>query len=343
MQKILEMVEVEEYRMLRTAAADYALRVLAPVAEELDAVSGTPLLESLNKSAELGVLRALAAEESGGGGLDDYAFCIALEELAAQSAGAATALLIHNAAMLPALKAGAAAEMESIYQAFPLALAYPGDLGLAGGKLSGHAPWAFNAVAASVITVLFSDGAALVDAAGMEVQPLEYQLGLRAARAGSIEVKMAEPLVIIEGGFKRDLDRMLHLGFAAIGIGISRHGFETAYAYASERYQGCDIIIRHEAIRLMLADMASGIEMGRSMLKSACEAGTLASAIACRLETTERALRSATDAVQIHGGYGYMEDYGMERLMRDAQCCQIYPQGNHQSRLELLDLLEGQA
>ncbi len=98
MVQILKTLETEEYRILRGTAADYAARVLAPVAEALDSPTGTPFLESMNKASELGVLRAFVAEETGGGGLDDYAFCIALEEMAVESAGAATALLIHNAA-----------------------------------------------------------------------------------------------------------------------------------------------------------------------------------------------------------------------------------------------------
>ncbi len=136
------------------------------------------------------------------------------------------------------------------------------------------------------------------------------------------------------------LERMLHLGFAAISTGIARKAFTTAYAYASERYQGGDIIVRHQALRLMLAEMVAGIEMSRALIKAACEVEGLGAALACRIEATDRALRSATDGVQVHGGYGYMEDYGMERLMRDASWCQIYPRPNQESLLRLLDLVE---
>ncbi len=348
--QILRTTETEEYRILRGTAADYAARVLAPVAEELDAPTGTPFLESMNKASELGVLRAFVAEESGGGGLDDYAFCVALEEMAVESAGAATALLIHNAALLPAIAASGAPELEAVMgAAFPMSLAYPGQVSLAGGKVSGQVPMAFNAPAASMFTVLArsTEGIAVAmvepGSEGVEITPNEHQMGLRAARCGSLHLTAVEPLAIIQADNEmvESLERLLHLGFAAISAGIARKAFTTAHAYASERYQGGDIIVHHQALRLMMAEMVSGIEMSRAMIKSACEEGGLAPALACRIEATDRALRSATDGVQVHGGYGYMEDYGMERLMRDASWCQIYPRPNQESLLTLLDLVEG--
>ncbi len=132
----------------------------------------------------------------------------------------------------------------------------------------------------------------------------------------------------------------LDLGFAAVATGIARKSLQATHAYASERYQGGAVIINHQQMRLFLADMASGIEMARAMLRAACLNGNLAQAISCRMEATDRALRSATDGLQIHGGYGYTEDYGMERLVRDATYCQIYPRTNEESRLKLLSLME---
>ncbi len=351
MAQILKTLETEEYRMLRGAAADYAARVLAPVAEELDGATDTPFLESMHKASELGVLRAFVAEESGGGGLDDYAFCIALEEMAVESAGAACALLIHNAALTPAVAASGQAGLETILDAdFPMGLGYPGQVTLAGGKASGTVPMAFNAAAASMLTVLARSTEGVVaamlepEAAGVEIIPNETQMGLRAARAGTINLSAATtPIAVIpmDNAMVENLERMLHLGFAAIATGIARKAFTTAYSYASERYQGGDIIVRHQALRLMMAEMVAGVEMSRAMIKAACDSEGLASALACRIEATDRALRSATDGVQVHGGYGYMEDYGMERLMRDASWCQIYPRSNQESLLTLLDLVEG--
>ena len=349
MARIVDIKETEERRILRDTAADYAAKVLAPEAEQLDKTWELPVLDSMNKAADLGVLQALVSEEAGGGGFDTYALCVALEEMAVGSAGAAAALLIHNAAMVPAIHADG--ELQPLLDAkFPLSLACSGTLSISGGSVSGHVPWAFNAPAASMFTLLISEGegmvAAMVEAGaeGLAIKPHPYQMGLRAARVASLELNGAAPTAVVRGGksMLSECERFLHLGFAAISVGISRNGFAAAHAYARERYQGGDMIINHQALRIMMADMVSGIEMSRAMIASACEQGDLASAIACRIEATDRALRSATDAVQVHGGIGYMEDYGIERLMRDAAYCQIYPRTNEEYRLELLDLVEQQ-
>lgn len=168
------------------------------------------------------------------------------------------------------------------------------------------------------------------------------QLGLRAARSASLDLNGVTPVAVVrgDGGMRIACERILHLGFAAVATGIARKSFQAAHAYASERYQGGAIIINHQQMRLFLADIFSGIEMARAMLRAACLNGNLAQAISCRIEATDRALRSANDGLQIHGGYGYTEDYGMERLVRDATYCQIYPSTNEESRLELLGLAE---
>jgi butyryl-CoA dehydrogenase len=346
---ILHTVETEEYSILRATTADYAVRSLEPLAEQLDNAWEPPVRESMSRASELGVLSALAPEDAGGGGLDDYAFCIALEEMAVESAGAAAALLIHNAAMLPAIQAGGGSELKRLLEAaFPLSLAFSQSLSISGGNVSGHVPWAFNAPAASMFTLLVQEGegvaAAIVEAGadGLTVQPHPYQLGLRAARSASLDLNGVTPVAVIrgDGGMRGACERILHLGFAAVATGIARKSFQAAHAYASERYQGGAIIINHQQMRLFLADIFSGIEMARAMLRAACLNGDLARAISCRIEATDRALRSANDGLQIHGGYGYTEDYGMERLVRDATYCQIYPRTNEESRLELLGLME---
>jgi alkylation response protein AidB-like acyl-CoA dehydrogenase len=349
MAQIVEIKETEERRILRDTAADYAAKVLTPQAEQLDRSWESPELDSIKRAADMGMLQALVPEKAGGGGFDDYAFCVALEEMAVGSAGAATAVLIHNAAMIPAVQADG--DIKTLLEAkFPLSLAGWGTLSVSGGSVVGNVPWAFNAPVASMFTLLIPEGdgaaAATVEAQadGLKVKPHPYQMGLRAARVASLELSGVAPKAVVRGdeSMLKECERLLHLGFAAISVGLSRNGLAAAHAYANERYQGGDMIIHHQALRIMMSEMVSGIAMSRAMIASACEQGDLASAIACRVEATDRGLKSATDAVQVHGGIGYMEDYGMERLMRDATYCQIYPRSNEESRLELLDIVERQ-
>lgn len=96
--------EDQEYRILRETASSYASKELAPQAEQLDLdPTHWRVREAIAKAGDIGMLAALIPDEHGGGGLDDYAFCVALEEIAVEEAGIAAALLAHNAALLPSV------------------------------------------------------------------------------------------------------------------------------------------------------------------------------------------------------------------------------------------------
>jgi alkylation response protein AidB-like acyl-CoA dehydrogenase len=341
--------EDQEYRILRETASAYAAKELAPLAEQLDLDPAQwRVREAIAKAGDMGMLAALIPDEYGGGGLDDYAFCVALEEIAVEEAGVAAALLAHNAALLPA----AMGEPESLItgmgpDAYPACLAFPGDVSVSGGKAEGRVPFALNAQECSLITLLPAGTGgtqALTvrgDAQGVEITAEAYQMGLRAARAGSIRFAGAEPSNVISGGdMAGAVERVLLLGLAAIATGISRNALRKAYAYACERYQAGKMIIEHQQIRIFLAEMLAAVEQGRALVKKACEDGGLAPAMVAWLRATERACKSASDGVQVHGGYGYMRDYGMERLMRDAKYCQMYPITSQEALLRLLELSE---
>ncbi|MDY6794378.1 MAG: acyl-CoA dehydrogenase family protein [Actinomycetota bacterium] len=341
--------EEQEYRILRETAAAYATRELAPQAEELDLESESwRLREVLSKAGKMGLLAALIPEDYGGGGLDTYALCVALEEIGAEEAGVAATLLVHNAAMLPA----AIGEFEGLITGvepdyYPACLAYPGEVSLSGGKLEGVVPFSFNIPDSPLIILLPGGGAGTEavtvrgDADGVEIEPEPYQMGLRACRAGSLRLRDVEPSNVIEGGgMVEAVERLLFLGLASIATGISRNSLEKAYAYAGERYQAGKIIIEHQAIRLMLAEMVAGIEENRAVISRACYEDSLVPAMSAWLKATRNAHQTVLDGVQIHGGYGYMRDYDMERLMRDAKYCQMYPRTSQEVLLDILELSE---
>ncbi|MEW6552694.1 MAG: acyl-CoA dehydrogenase family protein [Actinomycetota bacterium] len=347
--KLPEFSEDQEYRILRETAAAYAAKELGPQAEQLDLDPARwRIKEAIAKAEDLGMLAALIPEDYGGGGLDDYAFCVALEEIAVEEAGIAAVLLAHNAALLPAAMGEFKALITGVGpDAFPVCLAFPGEVSFADGKVKGRVPFALNAQECSLITLLPGGGGgtqALTvrgDAAGVEINAEPYQMGLRAARAGSIRLEDAEASNVISGGdMAGEVQRVLMLGLASIATGISRNALQKAYAYARERYQGGKMIIEHQQMRIFLAEMLAAVEQGRALVKKACEDGGLAPAMVAWLRATERACKSATDGVQVHGGYGYMRDYGMERLMRDAKYCQMYPMTSQEALLRLLEISE---
>ena len=110
---------------------------------------------------------------------------------------------------------------------------------------------------------------------------------------------------------------------------MARAAFEAALAYAKERKQFGRAIIAHQAIGFRLAEMATEIEVARQMLHHAAslrDAGRpcLTEAAMAKLHASEMAERVCSAAIQIHGGYGYLADFPVERIYRDVRVCQIY-------------------
>jgi butyryl-CoA dehydrogenase len=123
------------------------------------------------------------------------------------------------------------------------------------------------------------------------------------------------------------------LGIAAQAVGIGQAALDHALSYAAEREQFGQAIREFEAIQFKLADMATGVAAARALLgRAAVERGTAASSMA-KLFASEMAMRVSTDAVQIFGGYGYMRDYPVEKLMRDAKATEIYEGTNEIQRV----------
>jgi acyl-CoA dehydrogenase len=172
--------------------------------------------------------------------------------------------------------------------------------------------------------------------AGVVVDKKEDKLGQRASNTATIsfdDVEVpAENLLGEENhGFKlamMTLDRT-RPGVAAMATGIARAAFEFAVEYSKERVQFGVPIAMHQGVQFMIADMATDIEAARLLTwKSAAmldngERNTLVSSHAKRF-AADAAMKVATDAVQIYGGYGFIKEYPVEKLFRDAKIMQLY-------------------
>jgi alkylation response protein AidB-like acyl-CoA dehydrogenase len=111
------------------------------------------------------------------------------------------------------------------------------------------------------------------------------------------------------------------LGTAAISVGNARRALRVAETYASERHQGGARIANHTAVQRLLGDARSGITMAASQVEAAaaCEgAEAVWLAAAAKLRVAEICRTSVSDCMQVLGGYGYMEDYPIEKCLRDA-------------------------
>jgi acyl-CoA dehydrogenase len=174
------------------------------------------------------------------------------------------------------------------------------------------------------------------DTPGVSVMKKEDKLGQRASDTAQIQFEdvevPAENLLGEENhGFKlamMTLDRT-RPGVAALAVGIGQAAFEFASEYAKERVQFGVPIAMHQAIQFMIADMATKIEAARllvwqsGVLLDQGKRNTLAASHAKRF-SADIAMEVATDAVQVFGGYGFIKEYPVEKLMRDAKIMQLY-------------------
>ena len=180
---------------------------------------------------------------------------------------------------------------------------------------------------------------ALIIESGMEgfiVGEKEDKMGIRASDTHTLlfnDVKVPKENRIGEDGFgfKFAMSTLSggRIGIASQALGIASGAFELATAYSKERQAFGKEISKHQAIAFKLADMATGIEGARLLcLKAAWEKDqgqdfTLTASMA-KLYASQVAQDVTTEAVQIHGGYGYVREYHVERMMRDAKITQIY-------------------
>lgn len=174
------------------------------------------------------------------------------------------------------------------------------------------------------------------DTPGFIVGKPEKKMGIRASDTCAITFENCaipeENLLGNRGeGLKIALSNLEggRIGIAAQALGIARAAFDKARRYAGERVQFGKPIAEHQAIQQKLADMATQINAARLLVHHAAKLRTaglpcLSEASQAKLFASEMAERVCSDAIQIHGGYGYLVDYEVERHYRDARITQIY-------------------
>jgi alkylation response protein AidB-like acyl-CoA dehydrogenase len=180
---------------------------------------------------------------------------------------------------------------------------------------------------------------------GFSCGPKEKKMGIRASSTTELIFKDCripkDRLIGRQGtGFitvMKTLD-LSRPGIAALGVGLAQGALDEACVYAKQRKQFGKPIISFQAVQHMLADMAIGVESARALVYAAAKHiqaypkdMSKASAI-CKTYATDVAMKVTTDAVQVMGGYGYMCEYPVEKMMRDAKILQIYEGTNQIQR-----------
>jgi len=213
--------------------------------------------------------------------------------------------------------------------------------------LNGTKNWITNGNSASVYLVMAQTNASkgskgintfIVEknSPGVVVGAKENKLGIRGSDTHSIlfnDVKVPKENLVGEDGFGFTFAMKTlaggRIGIASQALGIASGAYELSVKYSKERKAFGKEIMHHQAIQFKLADMATRIEAARLLcLKAAWEKDhdldfSLSSSMA-KVYASETAMWTATEAVQVHGGYGFVKEYHVERLMRDAKITQIY-------------------
>jgi len=174
------------------------------------------------------------------------------------------------------------------------------------------------------------------DTSGFRIGKIEHKMGFRGFTTAELifeDVRLSDSSLLGEEneGFKVVMEVFdgLRNMVGAFGLGIAQGSLDYAIRYAKERVQFGRPIAKFQGIQFMLADMAMAVEAARSLLYTAASMydkgmrGAIKFASMAKCLASDTAMRVTTDAVQILGGYGYMKDHPVERMMRDAKLTQI--------------------
>jgi alkylation response protein AidB-like acyl-CoA dehydrogenase len=192
------------------------------------------------------------------------------------------------------------------------------------------------------------------DNPGYEVAAIEEKMGQHASDTAQINFNdcriPADHLIGNEGeGYRIALSNLEsgRIGIAAQSVGMARAAYQAALAYAKERETFGKPIIRHQAVAFRLADMATRLEAAHQLVLHAAslrDAGLpcLKEASMAKLFASEVAEQICSDAIQVHGGYGYLRDFPVERIYRDVRITQIYEGTSDIQRMVIARAIEGE-
>ncbi|MGD8996992.1 MAG: acyl-CoA dehydrogenase [Anaerolineae bacterium] len=365
----------EEHRMLQRMVREFAEREIAPRAEEIDATDEFPD-DLFRRMGEVGLLGLPFPSQYGGSGADYHAMVIALEEIARVSGSVAITLDAHTSLCCEPIYRFGTEEQRQKYLP-DLAYGHKiGAFGLTEPQAGSDAgatqtrarrdgdDWVINgqkiyitngSIADVVVFTAKTDpekgtrgiSSFIVEKGTPGFQPGrdEKKMGLKGSVTSELFFEdchiPAENLLGEENqGFKQFLITLDagRVAIAAMAVGLAQGAYERSIGYAKHREQFGRPIADFQAIRWMLADMATEIDAARMMVHRAAwlkEQGQryTREASMAKLLASEMSERVCHRAIQIHGGYGYVREYEVERMYRDQRLCQIGEGTNEIQRL----------
>jgi alkylation response protein AidB-like acyl-CoA dehydrogenase len=356
----------EKHRAVRRSVRAFCERELEPIAKEIDQEARFPW-EVVEKMGKLGYFGVQVPKELGGAGMDSVSYIIVIEEISRACAGLGLCVTVHNSvAVYPLLAFGSQDQKRRWVP--PLArgekigafcLTEPNAGSDAAGieatairhgdhfLVNANKVFVTNGGVADVCLIFARTdpkagrkGISVIIAErgtpGFVVGDLEDLCGMRANPVTSIRLYdcqiPAENLLGKEGmGLRIGLAALDtgRVGIAAQAVGIAQAALDQAIRYAKQRRQFGVPIARHQAVQMMIADMATHVDAARLMafraavLRNKGKSFTQEAAMA-KLYASEVSSKVTDMAVQIHGGYGYSKSYPVERYYRDARVTRIY-------------------
>jgi butyryl-CoA dehydrogenase len=364
---------------IRQAVRRYAAEQIAPHAAQWDRDKTFPK-EALRGLAEMGLYGVAIPEEWGGAGMDYTSLAVACEEIAAGDCATATIVAVNNLVAGIIAGYGSSAQKEKFLRPLAagkmlgaFALTEPG-VGSDAAAITTRAErqgnqYVLNGVKQFITSGKTADVAVVfavtskeagkrgisaflvpTSAPGYKVARIEDKTGQRASDTAQIVFENCRTDQILgeEGvGYRIALANLEsgRINVAAQATGVARAALDAAVSYARERRSMGKHLIEHQAVNFRLADMATQIEAARQLYLHAARLRDerkpcLKEASMAKLYASEMAEKVCSDAIQIHGGYGYVSDFPVERYWRDVRVTKIYEGANDIQRLLIGRILE---
>jgi alkylation response protein AidB-like acyl-CoA dehydrogenase len=373
----------DEQQALRDSVRDFCAREIMPRARQWDDEERFPM-EIVPRLAELNLLGLLAEEEYGGAGMSLVDYTVVIEELARADGSICLTVASHNSLCTGHIRAAGTDEQKrrwvprlargEVLGAWGLTEPGSGSDAAAarttavkkgdGWVLNGAKTFITQGTVASVYVILASTtpelkqrglSAFVVEKGtpGFRAGKKLEKMGLRASDTAEliledVEVPDDHRLGPIDSGFTDTL-RILEkgrIGIASMAVGLARGALEEAIRYAKQRVQFGVPIASHQAIQMMLADVAAQVDAARLLVRRAAwlqDQGqrTPRESSTAKLYAAQIAMRACDVAIQVHGGYGYTREFPVERYLRDAKLCEIGEGTNEVQRMILARHLLG--
>jgi alkylation response protein AidB-like acyl-CoA dehydrogenase len=366
----MDLTLTDTQRMTQETARKFAQEHLAPYAAAWDKSEQFPA-QAMKQLSEAGFLNMLVPEEDGGSGMGPIAYALSVMEFGAGCPATTVTMMVTNMVADAISRFGTPAQKAKYLPRFAggdylcaaFSLSEPGAGSDAAGLktkakkegehyvINGEKAWVSHAPEAPLFLVVTQTEtkptAFLIEAGtpGLTVNKREEKMGLRASHTAGLtleNVRVHESAILggIGAGLKVALTALDggRIGVGAQAIGIGRAALRESLVYAQQREQFGQPLASFQAIQWKLADMATELDAGALLVLRAADMRERKQpcskeAAMAKLFATDAAYKVCKEAVQIHGGYGYIGEFAAERHFRDVRVTQIYEGANEIQRV----------